>query len=166
MKIQLATQKDLNKIMIMYHECVQGMLNLGIDQWNEEYPNRDIIKKDIDDQCYYIGILNSEVVAGIRIDNLQDPTYLEIKWNDESNKFMVVHRLGTSRKVWGQGIGKLMMEFAHKFAQSKECKSMRLDTYSNNSKAIDFYQKLGYQKLGSINLKPEKDIYFCFEKVF
>ena len=26
--------------------------------------------------------------------------------------------------------------------------------------------RLGYQQLGHINLKPDKDIYYCFEKVF
>ena len=28
------------------------------------------------------------------------------------------------------------------------------------------HKRLGYQQLGHINLKPDEDIYYCFEKVF
>ena len=42
---------------------------------------------------------------------------------------------------------------------------MRLDTYINNPKAIKFYKRLGYNQLGHIHLKADKDIYYCFEKV-
>ena len=47
----------------------------------------------------------------------------------------------------------------------KGLKSIRLDTYSGNPKAIDFYLRLGYKELGSINLKPDKNDYYCFEKI-
>jgi ribosomal protein S18 acetylase RimI-like enzyme len=43
--------------------------------------------------------------------------------------------------------------------------SIRLDTYSGNPKAMEFYRRLGYTKLGSIDLKPNKNEYYCFEKV-
>ena len=42
MKITLATPENLDAIMEMYNSCVQGMLALGIDQWDESYPNRSI----------------------------------------------------------------------------------------------------------------------------
>ena len=47
----------------------------------------------------------------------------------------------------------------------KNLKSIRLDTYSNNPQAINFYKKLGYKQLGTINLKPNKKHYYCFEKL-
>ena len=47
----------------------------------------------------------------------------------------------------------------------KKLKSIRLDTYSNNPKAIHFYKNLGYNQLGTINLKPNKKHYYCFEKL-
>ena len=36
---------------------------------------------------------NNEVIGGINIDKLQDEVYNTIKWNDKSDKFLVVHRL-------------------------------------------------------------------------
>lgn len=166
MIIKQAKADDLDAIMDMYASCVEGMLALGIDQWDESYPNRAIIEQDLKDACYYIGVLEGEIVAGMRVDKIQDPTYLRIDWKDKTNNFMVVHRLGSKTNVWNKGIGKQMMEFAEKLAKEKGCSSFRLDTYSHNPKAIAFYKKRGYSQLGHINLKPDKDIYYCFEKLF
>ena len=142
------------------------MLALGIDQWDEAYPNKTIIEQDLLDGCYYIGCIENEIVAGMRLDNIQDSSYLTIDWKDQSDNFMLVHRLGSKTKVWGGGVGKQMMLFAENLAQEKGCTSFRLDTYSHNPKAMEFYKKLGYTQLGRIYLKPNKDIYYCFEKLF
>jgi len=166
MIIKLAEIKNLNNIMDMYSSCVQGMINLGIDQWDETYPNKEIIKKDINEKCFYVGLIKNNIIAGMRVDHEQDPSYLSIKWKDQSNKYMVVHRLGAHQKYWDKGVGKQMMMFAEEHASKKGCNSMRLDTYSNNPKAMNFYEKIGYKKLGHINLKPNKNIYYCYEKVF
>jgi ribosomal protein S18 acetylase RimI-like enzyme len=141
------------------------MIDLGIDQWDESYPNRKIIQNDLEEQNYYVAILDEEIIAGIKIDQVQDPTYLNINWKDKRNKFIVVHRLCSKTKVWGKGVGKKMMEYAENIAVNLGCTSIRLDTYVNNPKAMAFYEHIGYTKLGPINLKPEKDIYFCFEKI-
>ena len=92
MIITNALPKHLDSIMEMYASCVQGMLALGIDQWDETYPNRTIIEQDLLDGCYYIGSIDNEIVAGMRLDNIQDPSYLTIDWKDQSNNFMLVHR--------------------------------------------------------------------------
>ena len=57
------------------------------------------------------------------------------------------------------------MEFAETIAKKNNCVSIRLDTYINNPKAIKFYKRIGYNQLGHIHLKADKDIYYCFEKI-
>ena len=166
MIIRKANKNELDAIMQVYKSCVEGMIKLGIDQWDETYPNRKVIQKDLEIGDYYVGVLEDEIVAGIKIDRKQDPTYLIIDWEDKSNKFMVVHRLCSKTSVWNKGVGRKMMTFAEELAAEKGCISIRLDTYINNPKAIAFYKHIGYQQLGHIKLKPHKDIYYCFEKIF
>ncbi|MDB2675688.1 GNAT family N-acetyltransferase [Flavobacteriales bacterium] len=165
MDIRKAQANELDQIMDVYRSCVKGMIELGIDQWDESYPNREVIKNDLEIGDYYVGILDGEIISGIKIDTKQDPTYLSIDWEDKTNNFMVVHRLCAKTKVWSQGVGKKMMAFAEALAKKNGHISMRLDTYINNPKAITFYKRLGYKQLGHINLKPNKDIYYCFEKI-
>ena len=57
------------------------------------------------------------------------------------------------------------MLFTEELVNKKKLTSIRLDTYSGNPKAIEFYKRLGYSELGAIYLKPNKNEYYCFEKI-
>ena len=165
MKIRKANKSDLDNIMLMYKSCVKGMLANDIDQWDETYPNAEVIMEDLIAQTYFVAEENSIIIGGINIDQNQDKTYLEINWEDKSNSSLVVHRLGVKEKFWKKGIGKKLMIFAENLVVEKGLKSIRLDTYSGNPKAMEFYINLGYQQLGHIYLKEGKNEYYCFEKI-
>ena len=47
MKIRKAQISDLSSIMKMYKSCVAGMIENNIDQWDETYPNINVIKSDV-----------------------------------------------------------------------------------------------------------------------
>jgi len=151
--------------MLMYKSCVKGMLANDIDQWDATYPNAGVIMEDLIAQTYFVAEENSIIIGGINIDQNQDKTYLEIDWEDKSDSSLVVHRLGVKEEFWKKGIGKKLMIFAEKLVKERGLKSIRLDTYSGNPKAMEFYRRLGYIELGTIDLKPEKDKYYCFEKI-
>ena len=165
MIIRKAKISDLKKIMLMYKSCVKGMIANGIDQWDDTYPDIDTINQDLEKQSYYVVEEKGEIIGGINIDQNQDKTYLDIDWEDKSDSFLVVHRLGVKEEFWNKKIGKDLMLFTEKLVTEKGLKSIRLDTYSGNPKAMEFYRKLGYRELGSINLKPNKNEYYCFEKI-
>ena len=165
MIIRKAQTSDLGNIMFMYKSCVAGMLKNSIDQWDATYPNSEVIIQDIKAKTYFVAEENSIIIGGINIDQNQDKTYLAMDWQDKTNQFLVVHRLGVKEEFWKQGIGKKLMIFAENLVIEKELKSMRLDTYSGNPKAMKFYRRLGYRELGTINLKPDKNEYYCFEKI-
>ena len=149
----------------MYKSCVTGMVENGIDQWDETYPNDEIIIEDLNVGTYYVAEMNETIIGGINIDKNQDDTYLSLDWKDKSDSFLVVHRLGVKEEFWNKKIGKDLMLFTEKLVIEKGLKSIRLDTYSGNPKAMEFYRRLGYTELGTIDLKPDKDKYYCFEKI-
>ena len=165
MIIRKANKTDLDNIMLMYKSCVKGMIANDIDQWDETYPNAGVIMEDLIAQTYFVAIENNVIIGGINIDLDQDKTYLDINWEDTSNSFLVVHRLAVKEEFWKKKIGKKLMIFAENRVIEKRLKSIRLDTYSGNPKAMEFYRRLGYRELGSINLKPNKNEYYCFEKI-
>ncbi len=165
MIIRKAEISDLENIMLMYKSCVAGMVENGIDQWDETYPNDEIISEDLNVGTYYIAEIDETIIGGINIDNNQDDTYLALDWEDKSDSFLVVHRLGVKQELWNKKIGKYLMLFTEKLVLEKGLKSIRLDTYSGNPKAMEFYRRLGYTELGTIDLKPDKEKYHCFEKI-
>jgi ribosomal protein S18 acetylase RimI-like enzyme len=165
MIIRKANKGDLENIMLMYKSCVTGMIANGIDQWDESYPNTEVIMEDLIAQTYFVAIENDIIIAGINIDQNQDDTYLALDWKDKKNQFLVVHRLAVKVELWNDGIGKSLMLFTENLVTEKGLNSIRLDTYSGNPKAMEFYRRLGYIELGTIDLKPDKDKYHCFEKI-
>jgi ribosomal protein S18 acetylase RimI-like enzyme len=165
MIIRKANKEDLENIMKMYKSCVTGMLENGIDQWDETYPNTDIIIEDLNVSTYYVAEMDGTIIGGVNIDKNQDDTYLALDWEDQSDSFLVVHRLGVKEEFWNKKIGKNLMLFTEKLVVKKRLKSIRLDTYSGNPKAMEFYRRLGYTELGTIDLKSDKDKYYCFEKI-
>ena len=165
MIIRKAKINELDEIMNMYASCVDGMQKANIDQWDNTYPNRKIISEDIRNKSFYIFLINDKIIGGINIDKIQDKTYLDVEWKDKDNKFLVVHRLAVRQEFWKKGIGNKLMIFAESLVKEKKLNSIRLDTYSCNPIAINFYLDLGYIKKGEIFLKPNKNEYYCFEKL-
>ena len=54
MIIQKALINELEEIMRMYNSCVSGMIKNNIDQWDETYPNSDVIYEDIQLESFYV----------------------------------------------------------------------------------------------------------------
>ena len=165
MIIRKAEILDLDNIMLMYKSCVNGMIKNSIDQWDATYPNAEVIMEDLIAHTYFVALENGVIIGGINIDQNQDKTYLTIDWEDKTNQFLVVHRLAVKVEFWSDGIGKSLMLFTENLVTEKGLNSIRLDTYSGNPKAMEFYRRLGYRELGTIDLKPNKDKYHCFEKI-
>ena len=143
MIIKRAEISHLEKIMDMYDSCVAGMIKKNIDQWDETYPNKEVIKQDIKLKTYFIATINQEIIGGINIDQEQDPTYLGINWEDKTASFLVVHRLAVKEEFWSQKIGKIN-EIRRKLVIEKNLKSIRLDTYSTTT-------SYKFRKLGTNN---------------
>ena len=165
MIIRKANKTDLENIMKMYKSCVKGMLENGIDQWDDTYPNTEIISEDLNVGTYYVAEIDETIIGGVNIDRNQDDTYLTLDWEDKSDSFLVVHRLGVKEELWNKKIGKDLMLFTENLVIEKGLKSIRIDTYSGNPKAMEFYRRLGYTEIGTIDLKPDKEKYYCFEKI-
>ena len=93
------------------------MIENNIDQWDSTYPNSKIISSDIEKETYYVVEDDKSIIGGINIDQIQDSTYLDIKWEDSSNNFLVVHRLAVKKEYWNKNIGKKLMLYAEKLVE-------------------------------------------------
>ena len=46
--IRKALPEDIDSIMVIVRDAQRALAELGIDQWQDGYPTRDIILRDID----------------------------------------------------------------------------------------------------------------------
>jgi ribosomal protein S18 acetylase RimI-like enzyme len=166
MMIREATIDDLNRIVEITNACGKHMISQNIFQWNEDYPNIEVFKKDIEKQSLYVIELESKIVGCVCISEKMDAVYKKVKWLTPDTKNMYVHRLAIDPKYQGKGLAIKLMSYAEDLAKTKDFKSIRLDTFSKNPKNNKFYNLQGYKKLGKIFYRSQSDMPFhCYEKI-
>lgn len=159
MKFRLATNEDLNEICESLKDVIKHK-NEGMN-WTELYPNRDVFKSDIDNKHLYV-LEDKEILGIVVLNSIEDPNYKNISWQNNKN-YLVVHRIFTAYKTRGKGYGKILIEKSIEFAIKNNLKSIRLDTFSKNISAQEFYKKQGFKYTGTINLQGKEGDFYCYE---
>jgi ribosomal protein S18 acetylase RimI-like enzyme len=61
---------------------------------------------------------------------------------------MYIHRITTNPDFRGRGYVAVITEWAKKHARSKRLRFIRMDTWGDNQKLIEYYQAAGFKFLG------------------
>jgi len=164
MRFVKAQPTQFEEIFQLYQEVTQWMNDQGLYQWHDEYPQPEDIQKDIDQGHMHVLMDGSEIVAAVVLDQIQDPEYEQISWQDRSNRFLVIHRLCVSLHRQGEGISKLLLEEVEAWAKENGYTSIRLDTMQSNEIAMNLYESQGYQQRGVLNFARYREPFMAFEK--
>jgi ribosomal protein S18 acetylase RimI-like enzyme len=57
------------------------------------------------------------------------------------------------------------MDFAENYAIENNYTSIRLDAFSNNPRALRFYENRDYQRRGEVFFPGRELPFYCFEKI-
>lgn len=161
MLIRKAKQNEINDIMHIIKKAVGNMISQGIDQWDDIYPNEEVIKRDLYEESlyvYYDGIVKGIIV----LNEHQDDEYETVRWKMLYGRPMVIHRLCIDPDYQGIGIANAMIDFAESFAVDNKYDSIRLDAFVHNNKACRLYEGNGYKRVGLVNFR--KGLFYCYEK--
>jgi GNAT superfamily N-acetyltransferase len=152
---------DLPQILEVLEEVKQYMFSQGIDQWDESYPNKDIISNDIKKKQAYIYTENEQILAYMVLNEEYDIEYDDLNWNTPT-PFVVIHRLFVKPTAQGKGISSQMIQYAEEYAKKNKYASIRFDAYSLNNTANAVYLKKGYTLVGTVQFR--KGVFNCYEK--
>ena len=159
--IRPARIDELDKLLDVVRAATHHMESLGIHQWDDIYPDRATLKADIEDQHTRVIEVHGHIAGMISIDDKQSPEYQNIPWH-YPGKALVVHRLTIDPAYQRQGLATRLMQFAEKAAERGGYQAIRFDAFTQNPGATALYEKLGYEKAGTIQLR--KGLFYCFEK--
>jgi ribosomal protein S18 acetylase RimI-like enzyme len=165
-KIELATQNELDRVKEIAEACAKNMIENNIFQWNDKYPSREIFKEDIKNKSLYVSKINHEVVGCIMLSSFKDDVYKSVNWITPNEYNLYIHRLAVHPIFQKKGIARKMMDFAEDFAKSNDYISIRLDTFSQNPRNNKFYKSRGYNKLDDVYFPKQSEFPFhCYEKL-
>lgn len=165
-KIELATQNQLDRVKEIAEACAKNMIENNIFQWNDKYPSREVFKEDIKNKSLYVSKINQEVVGCIMFSSRKDDVYKTVNWITKDEYNLYIHRLAVHPIFQKRGIARKMMDFAEDFAKSNNYISIRLDTFSQNPRNNKFYKSRGYKKLDDVYFPKQSEFPFhCYEKL-
>ena len=166
MKIRLANDKDIIRVVEITNACANHMINQNIFQWDENYPNQDAFKEDVQSDSLYVIEKKDNILGCLCISAKIDDVYKNVKWLTLNEKNIYLHRLAIHPDHQGKGLALKLMSYAEAFTIKKGYKSIRLDTFSGNPKNNKFYTLQGYTKLEKIFYREQSDMPFhCYEKI-
>lgn len=166
LKIRIATLQDIDSLLGITKACAHYMTQKGIFQWNENYPNRNAFVTDVHRNELYVLLDASQIVGCVVISTFMDEEYKTVQWDTPDDTNVYIHRLAVHPEVQGKGCAQQLMQFAENYAIENNYRSIRLDTFSKNTRNQKFYELRNYKKLGSIYF-PKQSVYpfYCYERI-
>ena len=166
MNIRKATTEDIDAILSVTSACAARMISKGILQWSEEYPNKEIFENDLSKNWLYVVVESNKTIGSITITSEMDEVYKSVKWLTITSNNLYIHRLAIDPKMQGKGYAQKLMSFAENYGKQNNYNSIRLDTFSKNTRNQKFYEQRGYVRLESVYfLNQSQDPFYCYELI-
>jgi GNAT superfamily N-acetyltransferase len=159
-----ATTLEIPAIWDILQQAIARRKKDGSDQWQDGYPNPEVVKKDIEADHGYV-LTEGETIIGYTAILINDePEYASIKGEWLSNTdFVVFHRVAVSEEHLGKGLAKKMLEYIEEFALKNDIFSIKADTNFDNIAMLKIFEKSGYKYCGKVYFRGgERE---AFEKV-
>ena len=153
-----AEAKDVPAIVAIIDDGVRSLRDNGVNQWQDGYPNEEVIRADIDKGISYVVEDGGKVVATAAISFEPEPTYAKIDgaWvNDEP--YAVVHRSAVSLSSRGKGYGKAIFDGAESLCRQRGVKNIRVDTHRDNMSMQALINSKDFTFCGIIEISSESD---------
>ncbi|MBQ7332787.1 MAG: GNAT family N-acetyltransferase [Clostridia bacterium] len=158
MKIRKSTFSDLPEIMSIFAQARKTIAALGINQWQNGYPEEEIISADIEKGESYAVEIGGRAVGTFVMILSGEPTYDKIydgawKSGNGNRSYLAIHRVAISVSSRGSGISGEIIKYAEKFASENQKNSIRIDTHEGNVVMRRMLEKQGFSYCGVIYLE-------------
>lgn len=157
MGFRQARRDEFDPVMAILDDGREAIKELGIDQWQLGYPQRDIIEGDIQlGQCYVLED-DGDLLGTAALVFTGEHTYDAIEqgaWLTSSHSshptYCTIHRVAVAKGSTRRGAGRRMLEEAERVARQAGSKSVRIDTHPGNTRMRGLLAALGYTECGVI----------------
>ena len=159
-----ATLTEIAPIWEILQQAIQRRKEDGSNQWQDGYPNPEVIQKDIEKGAGFVLVEGKTIIGYSAVLINDEPAYATIEGNWLTNgNFVVLHRVAIAENYLGKGLAKLILKYIEEFALSKNIYSIKADTNFDNIAMMKIFETLGYTYCGEVYFRgsPRK----AYEKV-
>ncbi|PKM73323.1 MAG: GNAT family N-acetyltransferase [Firmicutes bacterium HGW-Firmicutes-16] len=153
LEFRKATIEELDAVFQVFRDAIAEMDRNGIPQWDERYPDREILTEDISKNELFVGTIGGEIASVFVLNSECDEEYENGEWQYSDDSFCVIHRLCVNPKFQNRGIGLETMRHIEAELKKEGAESVRFDAFTLNPYALRLYDKLGYKKVGYVHFR-------------
>jgi len=155
MKFRKAVERDINDIMRIIKQAQGYFKEQGINQWQNNYPNPETIRNDINNKHSYILSKDNNIVATAAVSFDGEKTYDSIYegvWIT-NNQYAVIHRIAVDNTYKGLGLSSEIIKNVEELCLSRGIHSIKVDTHEENISMQKLLKKNKFQYCGIIYLE-------------
>ncbi len=153
----------MQAVLTCYRRVVAQMNADGLDQWDAFYPSPEILEGDIASGGMYVLARGNAVIAACTVNGYQDAEYADGAWVCRAPNIAVLHRFCVDPAYAHIGTGRHMLALCEEIAKKTNA-AIRLDAFSQNARALRFYERAGYVRRGETHFRKGK--FYLYEKTF
>ena len=160
---------DIDSLVHIFNEARTTIAALGIDQWQNGYPTREIIVADTENAQSRCVFSDGEIIGTFALIEDGESTYDNIfdgEWLTGNGKehYFAIHRVAISVKSRGMGISTAIIDYCTDAARKANKASLRIDTHRGNIVMRKMLEKHGFIHCGTIYLESG-DERVAYEKI-
>ena len=147
-----AEQSDYEQLLPLIRHAQARIATLGIDQWQDGYPEPELIQEDIALGRGWVFDDGGRVASYAVLLPGREPVYdvIQGKWLTEGDQYLTIHRMAIDDPWCGTGLSVQMLEFAAGLARQQQLLSLRADTHSGNLAMRGLLKKCGFAYCGDV----------------
>ena len=164
MEIRLAFPNEVEAIMQVIEEAKKCLADAGSDQWQNGYPNADVIIEDIISGQAYVAMEEGALLAYAAVTKNPEAAYEAIyegSWQDGESEYLVFHRIAVAADAQGQGLAQTFLEG---LMEGFDYLDFRSDTHAENRAMQHIFEKLGFKQVGKVPVDGERLAYQKLKK--
>ena len=138
-KITNTTKDDWDDILWLFEQAMDLQGKNGYKVW--EGIDKTALERDIEEGLQYKIVKGDDIQCIFSIQH-NDPFI----WRDrDQNDAIYLHRIVVNPNFKGQKQFQKVLNWAKQFAQANNLRYVRMDTWADNAKIIDYYKSFGFE---------------------
>lgn len=159
MEIRKAVPNDLAQMLEIVAQAQAFLRQSGVDQWQDGYPTREILLRDIESQQMELLTDGGQIAAFAALIFGGEPDYDRIydgAWHAEG-EYLTIHRVAVNAALRQTGAASRLLAHADQLCRERGVSMLRVDTHADNRAMQGMLKKSGFVYCGRVILSGGED---------
>lgn len=147
-----STAADIDTIFEFYDMAIAHQKKVFHKHWQGF--SLELVQQEVEEERQYKILIDGQV-ASIFAVTFNDPQIWEER---DAQPSIYIHRIVTHPDFRGYGFVNAIIDWAKDYAKNNAIEYIRMDTWADNEKLLNYYTGCGFNHVGSIKIAPDSGL--------